>query len=563
MMKPINPSSALQRLRRLRHSFDSDSANHKLRFLQILEKAQLRTNTEVAQLHEAMCFMQAYPDNDAVLIMVERMLGSFGNRKDLKKHYRALEDTGITGTRIHYRFYWPTARWLFERWPASVSIDWPEWENVHGLDELWPLLLSYPATEALENLSLSPKQWIETLKRPEETDAAFLIRHFIRWRVEESVREKLYDDLDVPLIISPGVGTPCRTHSRYKPKRMVFGLTPSRSDIPISKLIKRPPISVRNLGERDGNKLIDLARVQMITRARDLYAFMNADPKDVRIVTYESGLQFICYGLLPHRRSLLEAMYVFLILRNGVPIGYTQATTLLRSAEINFNIFDTFRGTEASRIFIHTLAMVRHLFNSDTFVINTQQLGEGNQEALKSGAFWFYHKHGFKPRASKVKRLLRTELANKKSKPGYRSSLSTLKKLASDDLYLFLGDPRDNLVNTLPTENIGLMAAKVLENHASTAVSNGTQRCMSLATSLLGYEPSRRSLSSKRIAWERWSPIVLALPGIARWSAANRRSLIDVINAKGGRRESDFVILFDKHKPLQTAILKLGKTTGR
>ena len=250
---------------------------------------------------------------------------------------------------------------------------------------------------------------------------------------------------------------------------------------------------------------------------------------------------------------------MFLILRNGVPIGYTQATTLLRSSEINFNIFDTFRGTEASRIFVYTLAMVHHLFDSDAFVINTQQLGEGNQEALKSGAFWFYHKHGFRPRDPRVKRLLRTELARKKAKPGYRSSMSTLKKLASGDLYLFLGDQRADLVNTLPTENVGLMAAKMLENHASTAMSNGAQRCMSLATGLLGYGSSGRSLSNRRIAWERWSPIVLALPGIARWSAANRRSLIDVINAKGGRRESDFVILFDKHKPLQAAILKLGK----
>ena len=558
-MKPVNPRSTLQRLRRLRQCFDSDSASQKLRLLQILEKAHLPTSTEVAQLHDSMCFMRAYPDNDAVLIMVERMLGNFGNRVDLTDHQQALEDSGITGTHINYRFYWPTARWLFEHWPTSISINWPEWENVHSLDELWPLLLSYPATEALESLSLSPKQWIETLKRPEETDAAFLIRHFVRWQVEDSVREKLYDDLDIPLILSPGIGTPCRTHSRYKPKKIMFGVAPWKLDTPISKQIKKAPISAHSLSEREGSRLIDLARIQMITRGRDLYAFMHADAKDVRILTYEDGLQFVCYGLLPHRRSLLEAMYVFLILRNGVPIGYTQATTLLRSSEINFNVFDTYRGTEASRIFVYTLAMVHHLFNSDAFVINTQQLGQDNEEALRSGAFWFYHKHGFKPRDPQVKRVLRTELASKKAKPGYRSSLRILRRLASDDLYLFMGNPRSDLVNTLPTENIGLMAAKMLETHASTAMSNGAQRCMSLATGLLSYNPDRRLTPTRRTAWERWSPIVLALPGITRWSAANRRALIDVINAKGGRRESDFVMLFDQHQPLQSAILKLGK----
>ena len=200
--------------------------------------------------------------------------------------------------------------------------------------------------------------------------------------------------------------------------------------------------------------------------------------------------------------------------------------------------------------------MVHHLFDADAFVINTQQLGEGNREALKSGAFWFYYKHGFRPRDPQVKRILRTEIAHKRTKPGYRSSLGTLKKLASGDLYLFLGKPRADVVTTLPSENIGLAAAKIMENHAATTRSNGAQRCMSLATTLLGYKRARGLSPGKRIAWERWSPIILALPGIARWGKANRRALIDVINAKGGRRESDFVVLFDKHKLLRSAILK-------
>lgn len=562
-MIAANPTTALRRLQRLKNSFDLEAASNKLRLLQILEKAQLRSASQVIRLHDLLCFMQAYPEDEALLIKVERMLGNFGNRQDLKHHHQLLSDTGLVGTVIHYRFYWPTARWLFERWPRSISINWSEWDNLHELDELWPLLLSYPATEALEGLSLSPQQWIKTLKRPEETDAAFLIRHFIRWRVEDSVREKLYDDLDIPLVLAPGIGTPSRTYSRHKPSRMVFGLTPWQMDVPIPKLVESAPLSVHSASEGEGKKLIDLARIQMITRGRDLYAFMNSDPKDVRIVSYDGGLQFVCYGLLPERRSLLEAIYVFLILRNGVPIGYTQAATLLRSAEINFNIFDVFRGIEASRIFMRTLAMVHHLFHSDAFVVNTQQLGEGNPEALKSGAFWFYYKHGFRPQDSKIRRILRSELARKRKNPAYRSTISTLKQLAGGELTLFLGKPRKVLVNTLPTENVGLMAAKMMEAHASTARSNGAQRCMSLATSLLGYQPGRRLPRASHIAWERWSPIVLALPGLAKWSPANRRALIEVINAKGGRRESDFVILFDQLKPLQTALLMLSKIRTR
>ena len=40
-----------------------------------------------------------------------------------------------------------------------------------------------------------------------------------------------------------------------------------------------------------------------------------------------------------------------------------------------------------------------------------------------------------------------------------------------------------------------------------------------------------------------------------------RRALARVVRAKGGRRESDFVRLFDRHRPLQRAILKLARGT--
>jgi hypothetical protein len=47
---------------------------------------------------------------------------------------------------------------------------------------------------------------------------------------------------------------------------------------------------------------------------------------------------------------------------------------------------------------------------------------------------------------------------------------------------------------------------------------------------------------------------VLALPGVNRWSAANRRALVRVVRAKGGRRDSDFVKLFDAHPRLGPAL---------
>ena len=49
------------------------------------------------------------------------------------------------------------------------------------------------------------------------------------------------------------------------------------------------------------------------------------------------------------------------------------------------------------------------------------------------------------------------------------------------------------------------------------------------------------------------------LPGVERWSGTDKRALVKVIRAKGGRRESDFVRRFDGHRRLRRAVLQLAE----
>jgi hypothetical protein len=62
---------------------------------------------------------------------------------------------------------------------------------------------------------------------------------------------------------------------------------------------------------------------------------------------------------------------------------------------------------------------------------------------------------------------------------------------------------------------------------------------------------------AERLAFRRWAPLVSILPA-AKWTATEKRALAAVIRAKGGRRESDFVRLFDAHRKLRTAIAALA-----
>jgi hypothetical protein len=50
---------------------------------------------------------------------------------------------------------------------------------------------------------------------------------------------------------------------------------------------------------------------------------------------------------------------------------------------------------------------------------------------------------------------------------------------------------------------------------------------------------------------------------VARWSPDERRALVDVIRAKGARRESDFVERFDRHSRLRAAVRALARNGRR
>jgi hypothetical protein len=52
----------------------------------------------------------------------------------------------------------------------------------------------------------------------------------------------------------------------------------------------------------------------------------------------------------------------------------------------------------------------------------------------------------------------------------------------------------------------------------------------------------------------------MALPGIEVWSPEDKQGLVDVIRAKGGRRERDFVVRFDRHRRLRRAVRRLAES---
>jgi hypothetical protein len=555
----MKASVVLRQLEKLKNVYGGDAAVRKLELLSKLT-ARLDKADEVGRLHEFLCFLHAYPDSGPVLKQVEHMLARFARRGDLRRHRRELAETGIAGTDIHYSFFWPTALWLVKRFPDRLFIDWVEFANKDKLEDILPMLQPYCESLVFDMLSYSPREWLNRLKGTGETDAAFLIRRFMGLRASSFTREKLFEDLDVPMRLAPGIGTPTRTGAKLSGMPMVFQTRPlSRARPNLRQEIRKPPLRVRSLSPGEGQRIIDMAIEAMITRARDLDAFSYGDKNDVRLVDCGQGLQFACIGQIPERRLLLESVYGFLTIKNGVPIGYVLTSSLFSSSEIAYNVFETYRGAEAAPIFGRVLAMARHIFGADAFFIPPFQLGHNNTEGLKSGAWWFYYKLGFRPEDQQVRWLLRSELRLMRENPRHRSSTATLQKLSSEPVFLYLDRAKQDVLAKIPTEEVGLKISRLLADRFGADREKGVRTLSREAAHLLGVRSQRSWPPAERLVWERWSPLIVMLPGISRWRPEEKRALVQVVRAKGGRRESDYVRLFNKHGRLRRAILKLAQ----
>src|SRR5204863_161360 len=155
-----------------------------------------------------------------------------------------------------------------------------------------------------------------------------------------------YGELGLELDLRPGPGTPSRSRAHLAGRPVRFQTAPLQRERP--DLGQAVEFRARELPvfEAAGARIIALAREAMVLRHRDLDAFAHGDPRDVRLYDCGGGLEFAVIGVIPERRLLLEAVYAYLTLQNGVPIGYVLTSGLFGSSEIAYNVFDTWRGGE-------------------------------------------------------------------------------------------------------------------------------------------------------------------------------------------------------------------------
>ena len=117
---------------------------------------------------------------------------------------------------------------------------------------------------------------------------------------------------------------------------------------------------------------------------------------------------------------------------------------------------------------------------------------------------------------------------------------------------------RDDVIGIVPTGEIGLAVTRYLARRFGSDRAGAPAACAADAAALCGVRSFAGWTRSERLWFERWSPLLLALPGVARWSRGERAALAAIARAKGGRRESDYAARLDAHPRLRAALVRLA-----
>ena len=549
---------------KFRHGRGCAAAVEKL--LISLKDAQFDDAESLIRFHDALLFLRAFPQSRKVVQLAENLLAGISQQvaglRDSGADMELFDSeqfSGIAGTTVSDSFTYDVAHWLVLRHPKQLSVDWDFDEQGRQLAVSLPLFVPYLADDSLVEADTPYLGWMGNAAGGVERILPWLLR-----RLEEAPMTMLqktawYDALRINVSWNLADSSASRTHARRNPPAIYFHREPliRRNQVSLKEELGSPPLPIRKLPRPEGEEVLDMVRDALTVRYRELYGTTRGDPESVIEADVGRGVYIFLWGLPPNRRLPLRAYHAGITLKDGVPINYIEGISLFEWMEVGFNTFYAFRDGETAWIYSKVLHLLHQLTNVTCFSVYPYQLGDQNEEAIKSGAFWFYRKLGFRPGRSELLALTQREEAKIASKRGHRTSAHTLRKLAAAHMFYEFGDGRRGLWDTFSVRNIGMHVHRRMAEEfngdpdkMSCAVSAPLERILQVDT--------RPWSTIERSAFEDFKFVVSLVPELKRWTGSQKQALIQIILAKVSANESDYLRLLQQHDALKIAFLAMG-----
>ena len=515
------PPDLLARLEQWKTRFGAPDVHPLHQLLARLAGHRCTDADSLIRLHECLLFLRAYPADAEVLRLADAALFSFAPRVAQLSDLTAFEDaavSGIASTSFSAVFSYQVACQLAARYPRHIDIDWENYDQAEKLGPVLSRFLPLVREDWPVEAHVPFRAWVDAARPRTSTALAWLLGRIASLPLSPRDQADLYESLELLLIwrIGPRAS---RSRMRLPLHKPYFHRQPllRRADIDLARELDGPPLPVTQLARPEARKMLDLILDTSAMRYRELYGFTHPDTHRVFRADAGRGVEIVFFGVPPEWRLPLRAYHAGMFFKNGVPAGYVEVLSLFDRAEVGFNLYYTFREGESAWLYARLLRLFRQILGVKCFSVDPYQVGLENDEALDSGAFWFYRKLGFRPLDEAAAQLVDREEDRMLRTPGYRSSRRTLQKLAHSYLLYECEDAEHGAWDRFRVRNLGLACAGMPADDS----------------------PLRRIAE--------------------RWSAEERAAVEAIVRAKSSPDEARYLRLMQRHPRLRAAVIELGR----
>lgn len=513
---------------------------------------------ELRRLQEVVGYLLAYPDDARVRRgaqdLSEQLVRLTAVQLEAGRGEQ-LEESGLAGVTCRRRLSFGLAGVLAKELGGELEIDWDELEQPGKLHDVLGALVLAVESPALDDIQIDTRGWVMGRAREGQTGLQRVLADFASCVPAPEQRAALFDACEIPLRLVDARASRGRAELRFPPERVHYQKGPiPRERWPLPARIRRELREVRRLSPAEARARLRGARLAMLSRDLEIYPLTHADERDVQLIACGRGVEVTLAGVRPEQRCAFEALYYYLITKNGVPIAYGPASPFLGSCEMGINFFEEFRGAETRFIYTQVMRVLYHLLGVRNFYVTPYGMGRGNAAALASGAFWFYRKLGFAASSPEVEELAKREEERMRAQPGRRSDARTLKRLSATAAYLDLSGgscPR------FDSSALARAVTRAFDEAGAAARDAFAQRCLKTVVRDLAVVGIAKWNEDERRSLERMAPALARIDELAAWPARDKRSLVRIVRAKGGPSEARAATLMLDHPRLAAALRRV------
>jgi len=558
----------LSELEESKRTFGAGEGSRTERLLSQLSRRRFSDVDSLIRFHEALLFVRSHPQSVSGYRLADELLSGFAKRVEELRSTAVdltpldyIENSGIAGTTISGTFSYDIVRFLINRHPATVDADWEASPKPDRLGSTLPRFLPLLYEDSLVEANIPYLTWLRAAMGSERCDLEWLVRRFEQLKLSEREKAELFDSLELRVQWALGNTQSSRTLNKRRVARVFYHTKPfiRRSEVSLDSEFGSPPLATQRLSREEGLAMQDMLRETTTVRYRELYGITHGDPESVVRVNAGRGVEIFLWGLPPERRLPLRAYHAGFTLKNGVPINYIEGITICDRMEIGFNTFYTFREGESAWVYARVLKLLHQIVGVKCISIDPYQLGFNNDEAIESGAFWFYRKLGFRPVRPDLARLMAAEEKKLAADAGHRTSKQLLRRFSEGSVVYEAPDSQRGDWDRFAIRNIGLAVQRRMATEFDSDA--GKIRAASTRDVARSLDLSIERLNKReRRGFDDLALVLALIEDLDEWTKSEKKEVVRIIRAKMGIDESVYARLLQGHPRMHASIIMLGET---